>query len=871
MELINDNLEPVKLLNIKGSVENVTPHKIAVVAFIREYGLLKIEEKQNKDCVVAPKYRKDFCILSLKLIQCPDMEFKELETLLTDGRYNLLSVHLQNFCVRLQNIYVNGISALMDCVTSTVDKLMIEPNETNPCVITRYSVLGFYLRRILLHLDKLTFMQVVSLYKSFCLYYQRGRPGLMMRSFSKEKLNNMEFQIISSNPEETKSHEFSMKMNIIDKDNSLDECHWSRKQAELFTAQQANLLQINERQALPPRQLQKTISQIINDIPEYPDVHFLSFLNCIRSKEFCGAQDSLYNCFDRTVFSVSGNNNAPNDRNKNFRYAALNRAAMHTQFGHKSMAMEGVREALSAAQEAADAWCLAHAAAWGALAGGRARRAALLARVPRAPRVAAAAAQLMAQHAAVNGAKPAEVLQSSTEPNPPKCYRYTNISLYNKLMAQHAAVNGAKPAEVTPPSTEPNPRKCYRYTNISLYNKLMAQHAAVNGAKPAEVLQIITKGDSLNYMPMTDLTMAGLANQAALWALYGKTEMASVCCQLLLNLNTTTSYGVDIGYYLRENSYSIIEMNVVECGYGEVGAGSSAGGTWHWTESCGTAAAGAACTAAWRADTSLAAAIAAHLPSTAHPALTARHHAGFALLAGKWEEAEQSIGQLASFDRWESQLLKAEMYFLKGDATEALESLHDILDYCKTEDDSLHFISLRLKAMILMSQVQHSFSSIQSTNIMLLNEALSLAKKYHLHYLAAMAEMHIANVQLHMGCAKNALLLVRKVLPSIMAHGSTYDTARALLLYTKCRIASAPVCGEARAQVFQSCCDALETVKKNFSKVGAHSRLLQTWYLQAQLYNDIGNHAARNQCAWMYRQLEIQNPIEPSNTLLIMY
>lgn len=67
------------------------------------------------------------------------MEFKELEALLTDGRYNLLSVHLQNFCVRLQNIYVNGVSALTDCVTSTIDKLMIE---SNPCIMARYSVLG---------------------------------------------------------------------------------------------------------------------------------------------------------------------------------------------------------------------------------------------------------------------------------------------------------------------------------------------------------------------------------------------------------------------------------------------------------------------------------------------------------------------------------------------------------------------------------------------------------------------------------------------------------------------------------------------------------------------------------------------------------
>lgn len=158
------------------------------------------------------------------------------------------------------------------------------------------------------------------------------------------------------------------------------------------------------------------------------------------------------------------------------------------------------------------------------------------------------------------------------------------------------------------------------------------------------------------------------------------------------------------------------------------------------------------------------------------------------LVAGRWEEAEQSIRQLASSDRWESQLLKAEMYFLKGDATEAQESLQDILDYCKNEDDSLHFMTLRLKAIILLSQVQHSFSSIQSTNVMLLNEALSLAIKYHLHYLAATVEMHIANVQLSMGCAKNSLILVRKALPTIMAHGSAYDMARGKfnLIYTLC-------------------------------------------------------------------------------------
>lgn len=43
MDLHGENVDFVKLLNVKGNVENITPHKIAVVAFIREYGLLKIE------------------------------------------------------------------------------------------------------------------------------------------------------------------------------------------------------------------------------------------------------------------------------------------------------------------------------------------------------------------------------------------------------------------------------------------------------------------------------------------------------------------------------------------------------------------------------------------------------------------------------------------------------------------------------------------------------------------------------------------------------------------------------------------------------------------------------------------------------------
>lgn len=43
MDTGSETFDFIKLVNVKGNIENITPHKIAVVAFIREYGLLKIE------------------------------------------------------------------------------------------------------------------------------------------------------------------------------------------------------------------------------------------------------------------------------------------------------------------------------------------------------------------------------------------------------------------------------------------------------------------------------------------------------------------------------------------------------------------------------------------------------------------------------------------------------------------------------------------------------------------------------------------------------------------------------------------------------------------------------------------------------------
>ena len=138
---------------------------------------------------------------------------------------------------------------------------------------------------------------------------------------------------------------------------------WTRRQAELFIAQQVSLLQNNESLALPPPKLQEKIRDILRANPDYAEAvsqcdsfnmrhilkslltislthfflfsqHYLSYLNCLRVREYCGAIDSLFHCFDRNTAIAAGSNTI-DDKNKSFRYATLNLAILHAQFGQK--------------------------------------------------------------------------------------------------------------------------------------------------------------------------------------------------------------------------------------------------------------------------------------------------------------------------------------------------------------------------------------------------------------------------------------------------------------------------------------------------------------------------------------------------------
>ncbi|KAK4302032.1 hypothetical protein Pmani_025852 [Petrolisthes manimaculis] len=101
--------------------------------------------------------------------------------------------------------------------------------------------------------------------------------------------------------------------------------------------------------------------------------------------------------------------------------------------------------------------------------------------------------------------------------------------------------------------------------------------------------------------------------------------------------------------------------------------------------------------------------------------------------------------------------------------------------------------------------------------IPILVEALTVATRHHLAYLAALTHLHTANVQMHLGLMREAEASMAAGLSGVLAGGSVYDQACARLLHSK---------------------------------------------LAARLYHEVGYMEERNKCALEFRQFELNHPCQ---------
>lgn len=135
---------------------------------------------------------------------------------------------------------------------------------------------------------------------------------------------------------------------------------WSPRQVELFIAQQVKLLKINESDALDPFSLQQKLREILQANPDHFDVHYLSYLNCLRVREYCGAVNSVQHYFNRQTFRVIN----IDEKSRGYRYTSLNMAILNAFFNHSEEAMNYLKESIAVAHQVNDHVCLQHALMW---------------------------------------------------------------------------------------------------------------------------------------------------------------------------------------------------------------------------------------------------------------------------------------------------------------------------------------------------------------------------------------------------------------------------------------------------------------------------------------------------------------------------
>lgn len=230
------------LTNIDGNIkriqkETVTPYKVATVILIKEY---------CNEATKAIFERRDFCVASLKLIQSPDMDLNSLLNILYSSEY-ILHRFAHELEVQLNILREEGVEGLVDLFDS-VGRLMkpsLDHSLSLPA-LNKNSVLGLYVRRVVVFFEKLPFDQIVSLYEAIKKYVEK-----------RVKHSETSDASTSSKAEESYINE--------------SKAIWGGKQAELLVAQQAHALQTDEHKAMPPAELQVLVRQLLSCSPYYAE------------------------------------------------------------------------------------------------------------------------------------------------------------------------------------------------------------------------------------------------------------------------------------------------------------------------------------------------------------------------------------------------------------------------------------------------------------------------------------------------------------------------------------------------------------------------------------------------------------------------
>ncbi|KAG8146060.1 putative Anaphase promoting complex subunit 5 protein [Naja naja] len=295
--------------NVFGIKDWVTPYKMALLVLIRELGRtgpqLSLLEKRRLNRLLLP------------LLQGPDMTLSRLIQAIDEC------------CREIANSVQTRIKLMAEGELKDMEQFFDDLSDsfsgTEP-EVHKTSVVGLFLRHMILAYNKLSFSQVYKLYTALQQFFQ-----------NEEKKGRGD----ESEMELTRCGEPDEEMEKEELDGPLREeeipCNGplSQKQAEYFLSQQASLLKNDETKALSPASLQKELNNLLKFNPDFAEAHYLSYLNSLRVQDVFSSTHSLLHYFDRLILTgAESKSNGDEGYGRSLRYAALNLAALHCRFGH---------------------------------------------------------------------------------------------------------------------------------------------------------------------------------------------------------------------------------------------------------------------------------------------------------------------------------------------------------------------------------------------------------------------------------------------------------------------------------------------------------------------------------------------------------
>ncbi|XP_071765612.2 anaphase-promoting complex subunit 5 isoform X1 [Centroberyx gerrardi] len=444
--------------NVFGIKDWVTPYKISVLALLYDMTTSKI----------ALPERRRLNKLILPLQQGPDLTLGQfLKTVEDCCPQTAYAVKL-----RLREM-ADGELKDMEYFFSTLPT----PFTAFDSEAYKTSVVGLFMRHMLLAYNKLSFSQVYKLYKSLQQYYhshyakptdrQVDLPALVADD-SDMDLTSTEDTVgdrIDKEELDTPLHESELR-----NDDAPSRGPLSQKQAEYFLARQAYLLKNDENKALKPAALQDELNNMLKFNPDFAEAHYLNYLNSMRVQDIFISTHSLLHYFDRLILSGSeGKSNGDEGYGRSLRYAALNLASLHCRFGHYQQAELALQEAIRIAQESNDHVCLQHCLSW----------------------------------------------------------------LYTLEQ-----MKGSDSSVLTEDSVKMAAHFCLPYL-ASLGIQSLVQQGAIQGKTAHELMDALKDTDILHWKhSLSELIEISLAQTTSIWRMYGKSTMALQQAQLLLNMSS---------------------------------------------------------------------------------------------------------------------------------------------------------------------------------------------------------------------------------------------------------------------------------------------------------------------------------------------